>query len=158
MKLLGSLLLIASGLLWGCAKSHELLRRERLLAEWQRLMQSFKTGISYSARPLGELIRQDASPFCQEAVKHPDFSRDPPKALSEAGGRLLGRQADRALYQSFAAGLGASDAPGQLRHIDLYAALAEQALREAREERDKRGRLYICLGLFGGLTGCLLLL
>jgi len=158
MKLLGSLLLIASGLLWGCAKSRELLRRERLLTEWQRLMQSFKTGISYSARPLAEMIRGDTSPFCREAVKLPDFSRDPRQALAQAGENLLGRQTDKALYQSFAAGLGASDASGQLRHIDLYAAMVEQALKEAREERDRRGRLYICLGLFGGLTVCLLLL
>lgn len=158
MKLVGSLLLLISGLLWGGAKARELLRREQLLAEWQRLLQSLKTGISYSARPLGEFIREEDSPFCQAAVMQPDFGRDPPGALARAGEGLLSKPSDRALYESFARGLGASDAPGQLRHIDLYAARVEEALREAREERDKRGRLYVCLGLFGGLTVCLLLL
>lgn len=158
MKLVGSLLLIASGLLWGWARSQELLRRQRLLGEWQRLLQSLRTGISYSARPLGELIRGDPSPFCQEAQKRPCFARDPRQALAQAGETLLARPSDRALYKSFAAGLGASDSAGQLRHLDLYAALVEQALKEAREEREKRGRLCICLGLFGGLTLCLLLL
>lgn len=157
MKLLGGLLLVASGLLWGWGKSQELRRREALLCDWQRLLQSLKTGISYSARPLGELIRAADSLFCREAARQPDFAHDPRQALSQAGESLLGRQEDRELYRGFAAGLGASDVPGQLRHIDLYAAMVDQALAGAREERDKRGRLYICLGLFGGLTACLLL-
>ena len=158
MKLIGSVLVILSGFLWGSAKSQELRNRERLLTQWQRLIQSLKTGISYSARPLAELLRSSDSPFCKLAVQHPDFLRDPPQALAQAGASLLNRAGDKALYREFAEGLGASDAPGQLRHLDLYAGLVSEALKEAREERDKRGRLYQCLGLFGGLTICLLLL
>lgn len=157
MKLCGSLLLLFSGLLWGISRARELYRRERLLMEWQRLMQSLKTGISYSARPLGELIQQEDSPFCREAAALPGFLRNPRQALARAGEQLLGRQADRELYRNFVAGLGASDAQGQLQHLDLYAAMVGQALSQAREEREKRSRLYICLGLFGGLTVCLLL-
>ena len=155
MKLLGSVFLLLGGLLWGFSKARELWQRERLLGQWQRLIESLKTGVSFAARPLGDLIREDGSPFCREAAASPLFSQNPQQALLQAGNRLLPRQGDKALYQGFAQGLGASDAAGQLRHLELYASLVGQALLEAREERS---RLYICLGLFGGLTLCLLLL
>lgn len=158
MKLLGSVFLLLGGLLWGFSKARELWQRERLLGQWQRLIESLKTGVSFAARPLGDLIREDGSPFCREAAASPLFSQNPQQALLQAGKRLLPRQGDKALYQGFAQGLGTSDAAGQLRHLELYASLVGQALLEAREERDKRSRLYICLGLFGGLTLCLLLL
>lgn len=158
MKLLGSVFLLLGGLLWGFSKARELWQRERLLGQWQRLIESLKTGVSFAARPLGDLIREDGSPFCREAAASPLFSQNPQQALLQAGNRLLPRQGDKALYQGFAQGLGASDAAGQLRHLELYASLVGQALLEAREERGKRSRLYICLGLFGGLTLCLLLL
>ena len=158
MKLLGSAFLLLGGLLWGFSKARELWQRERLLGQWQRLIESLKTGVSFAARPLGDLIREDGSPFCREAAASPLFSQNPQQALLQAGNRLLPRQGDKALYQGFAQGLGASDAAGQLRHLELYASLVGQGLLEVREERDKRSRLYICLGLFGGLTLCLLLL
>ena len=158
MKLLGSVFLLLGGLLWGFSKARELWQRERLLGQWQRLIESLKTGVSFAARPLGDLIQEDGSPFCREAAASPLFSQNPQQALLQAGKRLLPRQGDKALYQGFAQGLGASDAAGQLRHLELYASLVGQALLEAREERAKRSRLYICLGPFGGLTLCLLLL
>ena len=158
MKLLGSVFLLLGGLLWGFSKARELWQRERLLGQWQRLIESLITGVSFAARPLGDLIREDGSPFCREAAASPLFSQNPQQALLQAGNRLLPRQGDKALYQGFAQGLGASDAAGQLRHLELYASLVGQALLAVREERDKRSRLYICLGLFGGLTLCLLLL
>ena len=158
VKVLGSLLLLLSGLLWGAAKSRELWRRERLLREWQRLLQNLQTSVRCWARPLGELVEKEDSPFCRAAVERPCFSQDPRAALAQAGEELLTRTSDRALYQGFVAGLGVSDVQGQLQHMGLYAGLVEQALGEAREERGKLGRLYVCLGLFGGLTVCLLLL
>lgn len=158
MKLAGSILLILSGFLWGWAKAGELRRRERLLMEWQSFLQALKTGIRYSARPLGELIRKESASFCREAANGPDFAYDPRQALARAGEALFTHPADRGLFREFTLGLGASDAEGQLRHIGLYEARVEQALQEARAEREKRGRLMICLGLFGGLTACLVLL
>lgn len=158
MKLLGSLLLILSGFLWGWAKSRELCRRERMLGEWQRLLKSLQTGICCWARPLGELLVRENSPFCRAAAALPCFAQDPRAALAQAGEGLLSCPGDRALYKGFVEGLGVSDAQGQLRHLELYANLVGQALEEARAQRDKQGRLYVCLGLFGGLTVCLLLL
>ena len=99
MKVLGSLLLLLSGLLWGAAKSRELWRRERLLREWQRLLQNLQTSIRCWARPLGELVEKEDSPFCRAAVGRPCFSQDPRAALAQAGEELLTRTSDRALYQ-----------------------------------------------------------
>ena len=91
VKVLGSLLLLLSGLLWGVAKSRELWRRERLLREWQRLLQNLQTSIRCWARPLGKLVEKEDSPFCRAAVERPCFSQDPRAALAQAGEELLTR-------------------------------------------------------------------
>ncbi len=152
MKLLGSAFLIASGLLWGLSRFWELARRERLLLELQRLMQSLETGIRCSARPLGELLAQESSPFCQGE------GASPQEAMLQAGGRLLRRREDLALYKGFVAGLGATDSQGQQHHIGLYAAQLAHLLEGARLEREKQGRLSISLGLFAGITASILLM
>lgn len=151
MKLLGSAFLVGSGLLWGLSRFWELARREQLLFELQRLMQSLETGIRSCARPLGELLSQEASPFCQGE------GATPQEAMLQAGSRLLRRREDLALYKGFVAGLGTTDVQGQQRHIGLYASQLAHLLEGARAEREKQGRLYISLGLFAGLTISILL-
>ncbi len=158
MKLLGSVLLLCSGLGWGLYKACGLAARERALGELQKMMQGFLAGIQYSAWPLVDLVRQGDSPFCREAAAQAGFLQDPRRALLQAGERLLARQGDREFYRGFVEGLGKSDAQGQLGHIRLHAAMLERLLEEARQEREGRARLYVSLGLSGGAALCLLLL
>ena len=101
--------------------------------------------------------RED-SRFCREAAGDPGFSADPCKALGEAGKRLLQKPGDRELYLGFVQGLGASGVEGQLEHLELYAALVGPLLHRAREDRERRSRLYVALGAFGGMALCLALL
>ncbi len=155
MKLLGAALLVLSGLLWGLGRSAELRRRVELLTDLLRLIRQLAAEIAYSARPLPELLQRSPSRFCQKAAERPSFGADPRTALEEAGEALLRDPGDRALFRDFAAGLGASGAQGQLEHLELCQALAQARLEEARAACREKQRLYVALGLFGGLTVCL---
>lgn len=160
MRALGAVLVLCSGVLWGLGRARALGERERLLLDWEQLLQRLRTGIGYSASPLSQLVwegRED-SRFCREAAGDPGFSADPCKALGEAGKRLLQKPRDRELYLGFVQGLGASGVEGQLEHLELYAALVGPLLHRAREDRERRSRLYVALGAFGGMALCLALL
>lgn len=156
MKLLGGILLVLSGLCWGLGEAGRLSRRVRLLTEFQQLMQALRTEIAYSSRPLGEMLSGRDCRFCRAAADRPEFGWNPAEALARAGEELLQTPKDRRLFQDFAQGLGSSGSQGQLEHLELHMALAEENLKEAREECREKRRLYIALGLFGGLTVCIL--
>ena len=68
MKLLGAVLLVASGLLAGLAGAARLKRRARLLLDLKTLLQAFQTGIRYAAESLAGLVLENqASRFCRLA-------------------------------------------------------------------------------------------
>lgn len=158
MKLLGCLLLTASGLCWGLERSRRLRRRTELLEELLGLMQFLHTEISYSACSLGQMLAMGSDSFSRAAAELHIFSQEPAAALAEAGSSLLQCRRDRELFHSFAQGLGASDTQGQMEHLELHMALARERLREAREDYAQKNRLYITLGLFTGAAVCIIIL
>lgn len=159
MKLLGAVLVLGAGALWGWDRARRLGERERLLLDWKRLIQRLNTEIGYTARPLAQLLLREgaSSRFCREAAGDPAFAADPQRALGAAGERLLERPGDRELFRAFAQGLGASGVEGQLEHLALCQGLLGPILEEAREEREKKSKLYLALGAFAGIALCLAL-
>lgn len=65
---------------------------------------------------------------------------------------------DRELLAGFGEGLGRSDVEGQMANCDLYGGLLADRLEEARREAAAKQRLYLTLGVAGGLALALLLL
>ena len=158
MKLLGILLVVASGLGAGLWSAVRLRRRADLLLELKVLLQSLQTGIRYSSQSLSELIL-DRLEFrlCKGAEHSELFLWDPVKALEQAGRDLLEDPGDWAWFQGFTQGLGVSDTQGQLDHIALYQSLLEPRLAQAREEARQKTRVRVALGLFAGVSLGLLL-
>lgn len=151
--------MIFSGLCLGLRGAGRLRDREELLLDLQRVIQDLRTGVAYSARPLAELVAlETGSRFCRLAVEDSAFPQDTKSALAHAGEALLKTPSDLEMYQNFVRGLGESGAQGQLEHLALCGELLASHLRSAREEREKKARLSICLGLFGGVVICLVLL
>lgn len=158
MKVLGALMILLSGLCLGLQQSRKLAKREEALLDLKGLIRRFRTEMHYSTRPLNELISGDQdSRFCRIAANDPDFLLFPKEALKRSGERLFYETSDLELYHGFVKGLGESDVQGQIEHLALYENLLEAHLLQARENREKKSRLYVCFGLFGGITLCLLL-
>ena len=148
-----------SGLCLGVQKSGELRKREESLLELKQLLQRFRSEIHYTLRPLGELISQNQDfRLCSLAAQERCFSHSPKEALEQAGKKLFRESSDAELCMGFVKGLGESDSQSQIEHLNLYTDLLESHLLQAGEAREKKSRLYICFGLFGALTLCLLLL
>ena len=154
-RLVGGALLVAAGALPGVVWALGLRRRVDALLDLRQTLQFFRAGIGYGSLPLPELIRTGDTAFCRLAAGEKRFQEDPKAALGRAGERLLEDPADRELYRAFLGGLGTSGAKSQLEHLELYAALTEKNLSAAREVRDRRSRLCVALGVFGGLALCL---
>lgn len=159
MKGLGALLVMFSGLFLGLWGAFRLGRRERLLTEWKKLMAELRMEMVYSSRPLAQMLGEKTGfPFCRLAAREPNFLFDPTAAMEEAGKALFSSKEDLELYLGFVRGLGTSDTKGQLDHIGLYEAMLAQHLEEAREQKTLKSRLYVVLGLFSGLTLCIVML
>ena len=152
------MLILLSGLCLGLQKSGELRKREEALLELKQLIQRFRTEIHYTMRPLGELIaRNQEFRLCGLAAGEPCFFASPKEALEQAGKKLFREPSDAELCTGFVKGLGESDSQGQMEHLNLYSELLETHLLQAGEAREKKSRLYICFGLFGAITLCLLM-
>lgn len=64
---------------------------------------------------------------------------------------------DLDLLNGFGTGFGASDTESQVAHFTLYETLTTSAINEARAERDRKSKLYLMLGVFGGMAAAILL-
>ncbi|WP_322173343.1 stage III sporulation protein AB [Acutalibacter caecimuris] len=158
MKLVGAIFLILSGVIWGIEQAGSLKRRVERLTDLFCLVRQMLTEITYSSRPLSEMIAAGDSLFCRKAIERESFADDPASALAWAGDQILTCQKDKDLLSGFTQNLGTSDTQGQQEHLQLYLALIGDRLQEARDAYGQKRRLYLALGLFAGLTVCIVIL
>lgn len=64
---------------------------------------------------------------------------------------------DRELLVGFFTGLGTTDAEGQRKNCEHYRRLLTDSMEDARTEAAQKERLYLTLGVTGGLLLALLL-
>lgn len=163
LKLAGAVLLIAAGFLAGFLESYKLAVRVERLEAFLRFLSAAKTEVRYSAMPVARLVRRHGGelPFlglCADRCEAgADWAQAWASAVSEEAEQEGFSEKDAAMLLDFGAGFGASDTQGQLAHFDLYAGLAAAALKEAREERDRKSKLYRMLGISGGMAAAILL-
>ncbi len=75
----------------------------------------------------------------------------PEKAVLECGIKARG-------LELFAAGLGAETAEGQKANVDAFAESLKAERENARDELEKKGRLYVGLAVLAGAAACIILL
>lgn len=159
MKATGVILIIVSGLCLGLNSAAALHRREAALLDFKQMLQAFKSGIGCTAMPLSQLIAQtESSRFCVLAQAQPTICTNPKQALLTSGAQILRNKDDLKLYTGFVQNLGETDTQSQLEHIELYSQLLQANLTAAANERASKSRLYVYIGLFGGIALSLVLL
>lgn len=138
--------------------ARRLKKRETMLLELKKLIWRFQTEISYTARELDGLIAENRDLlFCRLAAEDKNLHGNPGEALKNTGKGQFENRQDEKLFVDFVRGLGTSDTQGQLHHIALHAQLLEERLALAAQDYTKRARLFVGLGLFAGITICILL-
>ena len=169
MKLIGLLMIVLAGIGVGLYASACLKRRAASFERLDSLIGYMETQIRYSAAPISEVIAQaaqggefDSLTFLVQASRLISRGQPPETALAIAvkkyGEESCLNKADRELLLQFGRGLGKSDLEGQLAHCASYRRLIADRLQTARGEAAAKGRLYLTLGIAGGLSLALLLL
>lgn len=126
-----------------------------------------EAAIRYTALPVPQLLeryskengRLELILLCREQLAHGLLL---PQAWEFAAGstakRSLLPENDLQLLRDFGAGLGVSDVEGQLAHCGLFTASASEIRQNAKEERQRKGKLSVLLGVLLGLGIDLVLL
>ena len=169
MKMLGLLLITRAGVWLGWSAAFGLKRRAAALDAMEKLIVRISSEIRYTAAPVREMLltASRADEFhslrflgnVESAWKgEGDFPRAWEHAVDEEGSQCGFTAQDEALLREFGKGLGTSDTEGQTTHCQLYGELFARQAEEARREAANKGKLYMMLGLAGGLGLSLLLL
>lgn len=151
----------------GLTASAALNRRAASFEEMLRFISFLKTQIRYTAAPINELLEMASNgdfpklSFLKEASSGIKSGKMPSvswcDAIKKYGGDCSFNDADREMLRKFGLGLGNSDVEGQLMHCDIFSQLFEDRLKAARSAVQSKGRLYVTLGITGGLGAALLL-
>lgn len=154
--------MIAASTLAGYMESHKLSLRVEQLEAFLRFITAARTEIHYTAAPVEEIVRKHGDmPFlktCAENCQNGSSFTESWAAAVESGAKGFGLlEKDISLLRSFGDGFGASDMDGQLAHCKLFAELTETQLEHAREEKNRKSKLYLMLGIFAGMAVALLL-
>lgn len=154
---------MAACILAGYMESRKLGGRVRELEAFYSFLCLTREEIRYSGMPVERIIEKHGknqrflvlcAEYCRKGESFPRaWEHGMDDGLLTTG---MNRQ-DLEYIWDFGLGFGASDTEGQLAHCQLYLGFISSALTHAREERDKKAKLYFMLGLFGGIAAALLL-
>lgn len=154
---------MAACILAGYMESRKLGTRVRELEAFYSFLCLTREEIRYSRLPVERIIEKHGknqkflslcTEYCHKGESFPQaWKHGMDEGLLTTGMS----QEDIAYIRDFGLGFGASDTEGQLAHCQMYIGFISNALTHAREEKDKKAKLYFMLGLFGGIAAALLL-
>lgn len=154
---MGLLLLAAACAGIGLAESRKLSDREKQLEGFLRFLTAAQAEIRYSFLPVGEVVisHRHSIPLLEACARLLEEGKPFQQAWKQAS-QTAGRK-DAGFFQAFGRELGTTDMEGQMSHLQLYRELTAARLKEASGDREKKGRLYRQLGIFGGIALALVL-
>ncbi len=157
LKLIGAALLSLAGILAGFLFARRLTARKRFFGEFSAFLTALKTALRYRGEDIFTLVNQSGGLF---AVSEGgcSFEQAWEAALKTLPKRWCLNEGDMALLRDFGAGLGKTDAAGQLAHIEWYMAACEKQRQEADGDVRQKARLYKTLGMFAGVSAAILFL
>jgi stage III sporulation protein AB len=160
---MGAMILIAAGALAGYMESHRLAMRVEQLEAFLRFLSAAQTEIRFAALPVEEIVQRHGGEIqflrtCEDNCKAGGSFLSAWNSGVHSGTKGQGFiMEDIGLLYSFGEGFGASDTEGQLSHCALYTELISENLKNAREEKNRKAKLYQILGIFSGMAAALML-
>ncbi|MGI6261153.1 MAG: stage III sporulation protein AB [Acutalibacteraceae bacterium] len=167
MKAAGLILLFLTSATVGVLQCRRLDDRVAFWNAFLDFLNFTETSIRYAALPVPQLLerynrengRLELAGFCSAQLSRGLlFPQAWEQAAKSAARHSSLPNGDLQLLQDFGAGLGTSDVEGQLSHCRLFAASASEIRQNAKEERQRKGRLSVLLGVLLGLGIDLVLL
>lgn len=171
LKILGSLCIIVSTILWGAAAARQLGKNYEHMRMLEQLLNRLRNEIRYSRSSLREVFAKIGldfdGPFQQwmhqmnqrmQQKEGESFSaiwkETVEKCLSDCG--IPERDRERLL--EIGRQLGDADLDGQIRAIELYLEELKHSMEDMRTELKSKEKLCHCLGVMSGIFIVILLL
>lgn len=151
------------GTLAGYMESHKLSKRVEQLEAFLRFLSAAQTEIRFAALPVEEIVQRHCGDveFLKLCGQKCEGGKSFLTAWEEGvrfGTKGCGfTESDLSLFYRFGEGFGASDTEGQLSHCGLYSELVGENLKNAREDKRQKSKLYQVLGVFSGMAAALLI-
>lgn len=143
LKIIGAMAVILSAMLLGMKKYNDIFERRRSLQEIFDGSIQVKNALRCICAPLhesflcgGDFFRT-ASGKIKEGMLPEEAIKDTAYAI-----RVLKKE-DLNIIERFAAGLSAQDLEGQIANIELFTKLLETEIKDATDELNSRGKLYV---------------
>lgn len=132
----------------GCYKSYTLVRRRKQLNEILTFLNRLSTNIRYNTDDIFSLVSDSAEGFLLSLNTVESSSED----YKEVVNTLPITKRDAELLCNFFNQIGTTDVDGQLSHIKLYEEFFREECKKAKDDIDKKSKLYRMSGLFSGLA------
>ncbi len=144
-------------------ESHRLTERVEQLEAFLRFLSAAQTEIRFAALPVEQIVQRHGGELeflriCAKNCSQEGHFAAVWDASVDAGTKGRGfLSGDIELLRGFGKGFGTSDVEGQISHCTLYGELVNENLKNAREEKKRKSRLYQILGTFSGMVAALVL-
>ena len=148
----------------GYFKSHALSMRVKFLEEFLNFITYMETQIRFCSDSLYKIVsRFDIENTSLSFLKYCCNEDKPFNVLWEESLKHIPsdtglQDSDLKIISELGSGLGTSDVDGQIAHCEIYKSHINSRLCDAKDERNKKGKLYQMLGICAGLTVALLLI
>lgn len=166
LRILSVAVIIISGALIGLSASQRIIMRASFFEQMVSFLTDLQTQMRFCGDSLPVLLRTGTAKLlqplllscAQEMENGASFFEAWQKALLQLPHSMGLSKEDIRLLTDFGQGLGTTDVEGQLAHCELYKTMFASRLKQAREEKEKKVKLYRMLGLFSGVAVSLLIL
>ncbi len=149
LKAFGGVLVMAASFALGWSKRHALAQKADKLSLVRWEVTALKSKISGRSESLEQAFGE--SSFFAPAAKLIANGTPAEKAVLSLDCPAEG-------FGLFARGLGSETTEGQLRNIDVFLSDLDMEISRAREDLEKRGRLYLGGALLGGAAAVIMLI
>ncbi len=159
--------MILSSTVMGYMVSHKLLMRVRFLQQYLQFIIYLETEIRYSKRIIYEIVKSYKSnnefaaflnSICTNVEKSLSFDKAWQTAINDLPSTYGLLTQDKEIICDFGRELGNTDIDGQIALCKLNKTLIHATLESAKEEKNKKSKLYFMLGSSFGICLTIMLL
>lgn len=166
-KIIGALLIISASSIAGFFQSEKLNKRVSFLEQYINFINDINTQIRFTMQPIENIIKTCASSeifkefitaINKKINKNVAFNKAWESSIEILRDEFCLKENEINLVKKFGEKLGCSDICGQQAHCKMNLNFAKEALKAAKDEKNKKGKLYKVLGVSAGVCIALIII
>lgn len=148
-------------------QAEKLSKRVYFLEQYISFINDINTQIRFTMQPIENIIKNCSSSnlflnfintIDKKIKKNNSFSKAWVSSIYILKDKFFLKESEINLVKKFGEGLGVSDILGQQAHCQMNLNFAKEALNLARDEKNKKGKLYKVLGVSAGVCVALIII